>query len=527
MRARSLLAGLAAACAAGLAGCSAGLEPAPENARRGGSVDVAIAAAPDSLDPVLATSPDALRALWLVHTPPLTYARTEGAAGTELVPGLARELPEASRGGLTYRFTLRAGRRYSNGRRLRAGDVERGVARALRLRPQAALELFGNVVGAREYAALRGDDRGADIAGIRADGRTREVRVALLRPQPSFPYALASLLATPVPAVRPPRGGSERPARRGLPPGIGPYRFGRPRGRAAFVLARVRSFELAEVPDGNVDEIAGQVIADPRARARAGIDGRVDVVQDQLPRALLPEIRGQFESRYREDLTLGLDYLRLDPARAPFDDEDVRRAVAFAIDLAALQRLRDGYLEPTCTVIPPQVVGHQDPGPCPYGQRLDDADLEGARELVDTAREEGPVAPVLVRAPRGPGGSELGRYLVSTLRSIGMTARTARTESQRAGAQIAFARRDPAIPHPARYLEIVPNPLVAARVVLAEAQESSAVWAELDSDAIEAARVVPYGVETVGTLASERLDSTNCSRFHPVFGLDWSSLCLR
>lgn len=529
MRARLLL--VAVACAA-LAGCDSGLEPAPESARQGGSIDVAITAPPDSLDPVLATSPEALRALWLVHTPPLTYARVEGAAGTELVPGLARELPRVSRGGLTYRFTLRAGRRYSNGRLLRAGDFERGVARALRLRPAVALGLFGNVVGARDYAARTDAGRGADIPGIRADGRTREVRVDLLRPEPSFSYALASLLATPVPALRPRRAGSERSdRRRGLPPGIGPYRFGRPRGRATFVLARVRSFELGEVPDGNVDEVAARVIADPRERARAVIDGRVDVVQGRAPRRLLPEIRGQYERRYREDRTLALDYLRLDVARPPFDDPDVRRAVALAIDLAALDRLRDGFLEPTCNVIPPQVVGHRALDPCPYGERLDDSDLEGARRLAGEALPIGPRARVLVRTSTETGGRELGRYLVSTLRSIGIAADLARSRAQRAAATVAFARREPAAPHPARYLETIPEPRFGVRVTLAEvaggAAESAATWAELDAEAVEAALVVPYGVETVGTLASERLDSTNCSRFHPVFGLDWSSLCLR
>jgi len=28
-------------------------------------------------------------------------------------------------------------------------------------------------------------------------------------------------------------------------------------------------------------------------------------------------------------------------------------------------------------------------------------------------------------------------------------------------------------------------------------------------------------------LLSERMDVANCSRYHPVFGLDWSSLCLK
>ena len=101
-----------AACL-GLIACSPGGGAEPGDARRGGSVVVGIAAAPDSLDPALASSPEALQALWLVHTPPVTYRRVQGAAGTELVPGLARALPEASQDGLTYRFTFRSGLRYS------------------------------------------------------------------------------------------------------------------------------------------------------------------------------------------------------------------------------------------------------------------------------------------------------------------------------------------------------------------------------------------------------------------------------
>lgn len=52
-------------------------------------------------------------------------------------------------------------------------------------------------------------------------------------------------------------------------------------------------------------------------------------------------------------------------------------------------------------------------------------------------------------------------------------------------------------------------------------------WAALDREIVESAEVAPYGVETVSVLLSERMDAENCARFHPVFGLDWSSLCLR
>ena len=43
---------------------------------------------------------------------------------------------------------------------------------------------------------------------------------------------------------------------------------------------------------------------------------------------------------------------------------------------------------------------------------------------------------------------------------------------------------------------------------------------------VEGALIAPYGVGTTGVLLSERLDAENCLRFHPVYGLDLSSLCL-
>jgi len=515
-----------AACL-GLIACSPGGGAEPGNARLGGSVVVGIAASPDSLDPALASSPEALQALWLVHTAPVTYRRAQGAAGTELVPGLARALPEASQDGLTYRFTFRSGLRYSTGRRLRASDFERGIQRALRLSPRRALESFGDIAGARDYARGLVDVAGAEIEGISADGRTGEVRIGLVRPDPSFPETLASPAAAPVPVGTPLRERSDDP-----PAGIGPYAVARPRGRAAFTLVRVRSFELDGVPAGNVDKIGGRVIADAGARARAALEGRVDVMEGRPPRELLPEIRGENQRRYREDATLAVSYLALDSSRPPFDELDLRRAVALALDEATLARLRDGFLAPSCNMLAPQVPGYRALDPCPFGEREGNADLQGARELVqDGEQSANTIAPVLVRGPADPGGATLARYLVSTLRSIGLQARAAVTPAERAGAQVSFERRRPRTPHPARYLDAVQDPVFAVRVVLLEldgpAPDAAAEWAELDREAVESARVAPYGVETIGTLSSERLDATNCSRVHAVYGLDWSSLCLR
>lgn len=508
---RRALAGLAAALI--VAGCSSGDGTGGGSGREGGSVVVGLAAAPDSMDPAIAASPEALQALWLVHTPPLTYARREGAAGTRLVPGLAEKVPEPSEDGLTWEFTLREGLRYSNGREVRATDFERGIRRALVLNPQARRAL-ARVEG---VTATPGD-----VAGISADGRTRRVRIELTQSDPLLPYALAAIWAAPVPPGTPTR------ELRAVP-GVGPYVV-TARGRGmAYVLARRRSFDLAGIPAGNVDLISARVVPTAAARTAAAIAGDIDAVQGQPPTTRLPEIRSKYKARYSEDRTLELRYAELDLDRRPFRDEDVRRAVSFALDERTLTRIADGFLSPSCTVLPPAVPGYEQPDPCPYGEREGNADLVEARELV--GRSPDADSRVLVDGGAGPRARALARYGVETLDKIGLRARAARTRGERRRAQLRFASALPALPHPARYLELAGDASISDRAGLLEAEglpsSEGPGWAELDREVVADALIAPYGVATTGILLSERLDAENCLRVHPVHGLDFSSLCVR
>src|SRR3954469_14902340 len=102
------------------AGCggdgSGGGRPAPsESGREGGAITLAQTSQPDYLDPALSYTVNGWEPMWLLYTPPLTYARAEGAEGSKLIPGLAQTLPEVSKDGLTYRLTLRMGLEYSDG----------------------------------------------------------------------------------------------------------------------------------------------------------------------------------------------------------------------------------------------------------------------------------------------------------------------------------------------------------------------------------------------------------------------------
>jgi peptide/nickel transport system substrate-binding protein len=515
-RARSGCAWAAVALALGAAGCSDDAEPRGD-AHAGGSLVIAEETAPETLDPALARTPSARRAAWLAYTPPLTYRRAEGEDGTDLVPGLAEELPETSDDGRSYSFRLRPGLRYSNGTVLRASDFERAVARSLRLSPRG-VALWGDVVGARTYA--RRDGESTDIRGIAVNDRRGRVRIELEHPDRLFPYALASLAAAPVPRNTPLRELSSNP-----PPGIGPYRVAQVRRGGDVVLERRRDWELPGIPAGNAQQIVTRTIADRAARIDAVIDGRADLVEGESPLGLLADIRSRYKGRYAEYPTLRTLYVAIDASRSPFRDADVRRALSYALDARVLAQLHDGFMQPACNMLPPEVPGHRTLDPCPFGARDGDADLVEASRLVEAAGAAGDV--VRVADEDDARGRRLARYLATTLRKIGLRARL----GSAADAAVAFRAVAPTIPHPTRYLDGLDDPVLAARVELLEqegdAGDAQQDWAAVDEEVVTRAYGAPYGVATAGVLGSERLDVQGCARFHPVVGMDYSSFCLK
>ena len=107
-------------------------------ARQGGSITISQTSQPDYLDPALGYTVNSWEALWLAYTPPVTYKRAEGTEGTELIPGVAEELPEVSEDGKTVTFTMRKGLKFSDGRPLKASDFEHTIKRVLNLESGAS-----------------------------------------------------------------------------------------------------------------------------------------------------------------------------------------------------------------------------------------------------------------------------------------------------------------------------------------------------------------------------------------------------
>jgi peptide/nickel transport system substrate-binding protein len=484
----------------GLAGCMGGGDQ-EGSARDGGSIGIGTSALPKTLDPALATEPDELQLLWLVHTPLLTYRRASGREGTQLVPGLAENLPKVSEDGLTYRLTLSPGLTYSSGAPVRPGDFERAVDRVRALHSPLA-RLYNEIVT------------------IAAKPKTGAIAITLAQPDPSFPYVLALPSSAPVPRGTPQRDLTRRP-----PPGVGPYRLVRSETRVT--LLRTRGFVLSGVSPGHIDRITLLRPRPPARQAQAVITGSLDVMQERAPVDMLPEIRSKYMDRYREDTTASTVALVPDTGVPPFDDPTVRRAIGVSLDPQTLRRLYDGLLEPSCNLLPDLVRGYRRLDPCPLGDLDEPPDLPKAKQEVDEAAAAG--APVSVIADPGvPRAVE--RNIAGTLRKIGLAAST------RPGAPtVRIARFAPLLAHAAAFVQPIAGSVfdpdlrqtVDAGRLPESVERGDDAWAAADRLVVEEGYAAPIGSERRPAFLSERLDIENCFRFQPIFGLDLSSLCIR
>jgi peptide/nickel transport system substrate-binding protein len=504
LRVRPLAAAGALLAMIALGGCL-GDDERRGSALEGGTASVALGDAPVVLDPAL-VPPASNDPLWLVYTPPLTYRRAEGREGTELVPGVARALPEVSGDGTTYSLRVRRGLRFSNGRPVRARDVRHTILRAAALGP-AGRRLFSGVTR------------------IEADDRSGAVRIHLRRPDPSFPHALAAPQAGVVPAATPIRGASRRPAA-----GVGPYRIGRSNPGRGFVLLRNRGFRLSGVPAGLVDAFRLRRGGTPSEQAQAVISGRLDVMTDPPPVGLLPELRSELSERYFEVPDLATRYLWLRAGRDPLEQRVLRRALAYGVDEEEAARRLAGLAQPTCNLLPPNLPGHEEPDPCPWGDPGEDPDLERARELVEEAGERGTL--VTVAAP--PRDRPMATLYVETLRKIGL--RPVLLSGGRADVTVSLERSQ--LADPARFLVPLaqrvpfaedPRALVLADELAAATgpDDAARLAAELDQRLVETGILIPYGAVSRTLLVSARIDAANCVRVHPVYGVDLSGLCVR
>lgn len=484
------------------------------------TITVRYYAYPDFTDPAMSYTVAGWQVLWQTHTPLLTYVRAEGAAGTQLIPGLAEAMPAVSPDGRTYTFRLRPGLRYSNGRPVRAGDFEHAIKRLLRFDSGGAPFYTATIVGAERYHARR---RG-DISGITARGRTITVR--LLAPNGQFPYIVAMPFASLVPSSTPFRIVS----RRGIP-GAGPMRITSIEGARRIVLRRNPHFSLPGVPPAT------------RNVVRIALNARRFDVEDDPPFARPPHTRAaETTSTY---------FFFLNHRTPPFDRKEVRQAVHFGLDKRAMSRAFDGQLRPGCTFLPPALLAGQPAAPCPYGDPNGDPQVERARQMVAAAGATG--ADVTVWGNDEQQTHVATLTFVASLNAIGLDARARIIDgeryfqtigNQRTRAQAGFTNWFQDFPHPGNFFFLVDPDMIRPRnnqnfgnvddpVIKSELDRLDPLpladalpgYAALDRRVVDEAHVIPYGHRTIPLNTSARVPP-ECVVFHPVFHIDFSRLCV-
>lgn len=116
------------------------------------TVTILYGTAPDYLDPQESYTTQGGEADWVSYTGLYTYAHKAGAAGGNIIPGLATAAPKITNGGKTYTMTLRKGLVYSNGKAVKASDFTYTIERALKLNWGGDSFYTGYIVGATAFS---------------------------------------------------------------------------------------------------------------------------------------------------------------------------------------------------------------------------------------------------------------------------------------------------------------------------------------------------------------------------------------
>jgi len=257
--------------------------------------------------------------------------------------------------GLEWIFRLREGLKWSNGEALTADDFVQAWRRALNpaLAAENAVYLFA-LRNAEAYSARKITD--VTALGCRApDART--LVLTLERPTPYLP-ALTSLPAWfPVnPRVLGRIGAMDQRGvawtKPGLLVGNGAFQLAEWKPNARIVLAR--NPHHREAGRNRLERVMFFPIENPEVEERDFRAGQLHVTFN-LPVTKIAAWRKHDPAALRVDPALQANFLRFNTTRAPLDRPAVRRALALAVDRAALAAgVLQGSRAPASSLTPPQ-----------------------------------------------------------------------------------------------------------------------------------------------------------------------------
>lgn len=326
-------------------------DPTP---RRGGTLRRASFADIRTLDPAVNADALAEEPIVAMFSGLVTFD-PEG----HVVPDLARRF-EAVDGGRVYRFFLREGVRFHDGEELTADDVRRSIERALHpTTPDPFASLFDTIEGFADFT----DKKTEHLQGVVVEGKY-VISIHLREADARFLAMFARDTLRPVC-----RSAGERYSDGWEPCGAGPYKLARggwDRGRT-LTLVRHEGYFRPELP--YIDSLVLSFGMNRTTEVYKFEDGDLDTTHD-LNEADIQRFRHdpRWSAFIRPQPDRTLEGEVLNTEMPPFDNVEVRRAVASAINRDELRLYKPASFAVGSQVLPPAVPGYD---PRFEGQRYD------------------------------------------------------------------------------------------------------------------------------------------------------------
>lgn len=535
-RRAALAALVSVAVASGGTGCGVGRSSETGKTLRGTFVSF-----PDALDPALAFSAEGWTALQDTYIPLLTYAHANGSAGTKLIPGLAKSMPRISDGGRTYTLFLRPGLRYSDGAPVEASDFTHAVERVFELNSSGS-PFYTDIVGAKRFAKTKE----GGIPGIETNDETGRIVIHLAQPRGTFSNELGLMFVAPVPADTPDEDLSDNP-----PPATGPYVITNLKSGRSWEYERnpewadTNSKAMPELPSGHVDRIAITVLDNASTQVNDVEQGRFDWMQNPPPPDRLGEVKSKYEgTQFRDEPTISTFYFWMNTQKPPFNDLRVRRAVNYAVDPRALERIYAGSMRGTQQILPPGMPGYRHYELYPH-------DMAKAKELIAAADPS--TRQITVWTNSAAPNNQAGAYYDDVLTRLGFHV-TLRVIAVANYFTVIGNRETPELdtgwanwledyPHPNDYFQPqlsgesisptgntnwahIDDPQLNAKIRRLGREQlgphQEAEYAQLDRSFMKQAPWAPFGTLTLSTFVSSRINLGKVV-FSPIFGDDLTS----
>lgn len=316
-----------------------------------------------------------------------------------VVPDLAESLGAPADGGRTWTYRLRRGVRYETGEEVVAGDIKRGVERALG--KQSATRAFPLLDGLIQTIETPDD---------------RSIVFRLSRPAPSFDYLAQLPVTAPVPADYPENAVAGVPS-------TGPYRLVKQVAGRRFELARNREYDAATDPKSGRKALADTIQVEHNVSAADMDDrlrrGTLDMEIDGDGSGAVPgEVVGApTPSGVTETVTVPtLAYTLINKGVDPLWNVNCRKAVILAADRAAYQLAYgpSSTTQPATSMLPP-TVSAMPPTDVLALSRLPTGDVDGAlKALTDCQAQNGFTVKIAYRSDR-PEEAAVAAALVKSL----------------------------------------------------------------------------------------------------------------